>query len=115
MGDVVLQAFARLARQVLRDGDVLCRMGGEEFAVLLPDTNREQALQVADRLRQAIETTPARLDADTVEGALAYTASLSVTLVGADETTLKPAIKRADRGLYAAKEAGRNRVVWQTG
>nr|WP_269816069.1 diguanylate cyclase [Halomonas sp. G15] len=115
VGDVVLQAFAGLARRVLRDGDVLCRMGGEEFAVLLPDTNREQALQVADRLRQAIETTPARLDADTAEGALAYTASLGVTLVGAGEATLKPAIKRADRGLYAAKEAGRNRVTWQTG
>nr|WP_205741932.1 diguanylate cyclase [Halomonas marinisediminis] len=99
VGDVVLQAFARLAGQVLRDGDVLCRMGGEEFAVLLPDTHREQALQVAQ---------------DTTEdGTLAYTASLGVTLVCAGETTLKPAIKRADHGLYAAKERGRNRVQWE--
>ncbi|SDN86221.1 PAS domain S-box-containing protein/diguanylate cyclase (GGDEF) domain-containing protein [Halomonas shengliensis] len=113
VGDGVLQAFAELARRVLRDGDVLCRMGGEEFAVLLPATNREQALQVAERLRQAIETTPARLDA--AEDTLAYTASLGVTLVGGGEVTLKPAIKRADQGLYAAKEAGRNRIEWQPG
>lgn len=114
VGDLVLQAFADLARRMLRDGDVLCRMGGEEFAVLLPDTTREQALQVAERLRQAIETTPVYLDA-AADDALAYTASLGVTLVGGGEATLKPAIKRADQGLYAAKEAGRNRVEWQPG
>ncbi|RCV91846.1 sensor domain-containing diguanylate cyclase [Billgrantia montanilacus] len=114
VGDLVLQAFAKLARQVLRDGDVLCRMGGEEFAVLLPDTNREQALQVAERLREAVATTPAKVDQDVTEdGALAYTTSLGVTLVSAREGSLKPAIKRADQGLYAAKEAGRNRAHWQ--
>ncbi|MCO7234128.1 MULTISPECIES: diguanylate cyclase [unclassified Cobetia] len=114
VGDMVLQAFAKLARQVLRDGDVLCRMGGEEFAVLLPDTHREQALQVAERLREAVATTPAQVGQDATEdGTLAYTASLGVTLVCAGETTLKPAIKRADQGLYAAKETGRNRVEWE--
>lgn len=114
VGDVVLQAFAKLARQVLRDGDVLCRMGGEEFAVLLPDTSRNQAMQVAQRLREAVATTPARVGQDAMEdGTLAYSASLGVTLVSTGEITLKPAIKRADQGLYAAKEAGRNRVHWQ--
>ena len=114
VGDMVLQAFAELARNLLRDGDVLCRMGGEEFAVLLPDTEREQALQVAERLRAAVATTPAQVGQDATEdGLLAYTASLGVTLVCAGETTLKPAIKRADQGLYAAKEAGRNRTHWQ--
>lgn len=114
VGDVVLQAFATLARQVLRDGDVLCRMGGEEFAVLLPDTDREQALRIAERLRVAVATTPARVGRDATEdGTLAYTASLGVTLVSAGEATLKPAIKRADQGLYAAKETGRNRVRWE--
>lgn len=113
VGDVVLQAFAKLARQVLRDGDVLCRMGGEEFAVLLPDTHREQALRVAERLREAVATIPVQVGEDVTEdGTLAYTASLGVTLVCAGETTLKPAIKRADQGLYAAKETGRNRVEW---
>ncbi|GAA0578630.1 diguanylate cyclase [Halomonas salifodinae] len=115
VGDLVLQHFAKLARQILRDGDVLCRMGGEEFAVLLPDTNREQALQVAERLREAVATSSAKVGQEATEdGTLAYTASLGVTLVSAGEATLKPAIKRADQGLYAAKEAGRNRTHWQS-
>ncbi|MCE0734115.1 diguanylate cyclase [Halomonas sp. G15] len=114
VGDLVLQAFADLARRVLRDGDVLCRMGGEEFAVLLPDTNREQALQIAERLRKTVTTTPARVGLDsTADGTLSYSASLGVSLVKAGEASLKPAVKRADQGLYAAKQAGRNRVHWE--
>ena len=116
VGDLVLQAFAGTARQQLRDGDVLCRMGGEEFAVLLPDTDREQAMQVAERLRQAIEASPAEVGDEAIDGGrLPYSASLGVTLVSAGEHSLKPAIKRADQGLYAAKEAGRNRAHWQAG
>ncbi|WP_432415460.1 diguanylate cyclase [Chromohalobacter israelensis] len=111
VGDLVLQAFAELARELLRDGDVLCRIGGEEFAILLPNTCKEQAMQVAERLRRAIAATPAKISQAMKEDTtLAYTASLGVTLVSAGETTLKPAIKRADQKLYAAKEAGRNRV-----
>jgi len=114
VGDLVLQAFAGTARQQLREGDVLCRMGGEEFAVLLPDTTRDQAMQVAERLRQAVEASPAEVGNEVIEGGrLAYSASLGVTLVSTGEQSLKPAIKRADRGLYAAKEAGRNRTQWQ--
>lgn len=114
VGDLVLQDFANTARDLLRDGDVLCRMGGEEFAVLLPDTTHEQAMLVAERLREAVATTPARVGhAVTADGMLAYSTSLGVTLVSAGEASLKPAIKRADQGLYAAKEAGRNRVHWE--
>lgn len=114
VGDLVLQAFANTARDQLRDGDVLCRIGGEEFAVLLPDTIGEQAMQVAERLRQAVEATPVKVGHDVNEvGLLPYSASLGVTLVYAEEISLKPAIKRADHGLYAAKEAGRNRAHWQ--
>ncbi|MCE9663966.1 diguanylate cyclase [Halomonas sp. M5N1S17] len=114
VGDLVLQAFARTAKEQLREGDVLCRMGGEEFAVLLPDTAKHAALQVAERLRQALETSPVEVDHDVSEGGqLQYTASLGVTMVMAEESSLKPAIKRADRGLYVAKEQGRNQVNWQ--
>jgi diguanylate cyclase (GGDEF)-like protein/PAS domain S-box-containing protein len=114
VGDLVLQAFANTARRVLRDGDVLCRMGGEEFAVLLPSTTREEALQIAERLREAVATTPARVGLDSTEdGTLSYSASLGVSLVKAGETSLKAAIKRADQGLYSAKQAGRNRAHWE--
>ncbi|MDI5921177.1 diguanylate cyclase [Halomonas sp. LR5S13] len=113
-GDLVLQAFARQARKLLREGDVLCRMGGEEFAVLLPNTPKAQAMQVAERLRTALEASPVVVGHDvTVDSGLSYTASLGVTLVMAEEASLKPAIKRADQGLYAAKEAGRNQTHWQ--
>ncbi|WP_018403149.1 sensor domain-containing diguanylate cyclase [Marinobacter gelidimuriae] len=111
VGDLVLQAFAQTAQEQLRDGDVLCRMGGEEFTVLLPGTNIEQAGMIAERQRQAVETTPVDIGADLVDGGqVAYTASLGVTVVHPEESSLKPAIKRADQQLYKAKETGRNRV-----
>lgn len=114
VGDLVLQAFATTARSLLRDGDVLCRMGGEEFAVLLPDTTQEQAMQVAERLRETVAASPAQVGQDvTQDGTLAYTVSLGVTQVYSGEPTLKPAFKRSDQGLYAAKAAGRNRTHWQ--
>lgn len=111
VGDLVLQAFAQTAQSQMRDGDILCRMGGEEFTVLLPDTDMEQARMIAERLRQAVETTPVDIDVDLIDEApLAYTASLGVTEVYTEEYSLKPAIKRADQQLYEAKEAGRNRI-----
>lgn len=114
VGDLVLQAFASQARELLREGDVLCRMGGEEFAVLLPRTTKAQAMQVAERLRTTLEASPVEVGHEVTEdGWLSYTASLGVTLVSAGETSLKPAIKRADQALYAAKEAGRNLAHWQ--
>lgn len=114
IGDRVLQAFASTARSQLREGDVLGRMGGEEFAVLLPNTTREQAMQVAERLRQSVEATPAEVNSDIMKAdRLTYTASLGVTLVSVTETSVKPAIKRADQGLYTAKEAGRNQAHWR--
>ncbi|QTP55369.1 diguanylate cyclase [Billgrantia sulfidoxydans] len=114
IGDLVLQDFARNAAEQLREGDVLCRMGGEEFAVLLPDTPKEAALLIAERLRQALESSPAAVDEEVEpSGQLRYTASMGVTWVNPEASTLKPAIKRADTGLYEAKARGRNRVVWQ--
>lgn len=79
--------------------------------MLLPGATQEQALQVAGRLRMAIAQTP--LYADAFEGGkLFYTASMGVTAV-VEERSRKPAIKRANKGLYEAKAQGRNRVVWR--
>lgn len=112
VGDLVLQAFARAAQAQLREGDILCRIGGEEFTILLPGTYIEQATLVAERLREAIEASPVDVGADIVDGGqLSYTASIGVTVIHVQENSLKPAIKRADQGLYEAKEAGRNRIV----
>lgn len=112
IGDQVLKVFADTAQDQLRDGDILCRIGGEEFTVLLPETTEKQAWIIAERLRQAIESTPAELGTGVPEGGqLGYSASLGITRVHPEEVSLKAAIKRADARLYEAKEAGRNRVM----
>ena len=107
VGDLVLQAFSKTAMAQLRAGDVLCRIGGEEFAALLPDTSEEQAQGVAERLRLAVEA--ATVDVGGPES-LRYTASLGVTRVHLNDASLKHALRRADEALYRAKNGGRNRV-----
>lgn len=107
IGDLVLKEFAKTALDQLREGDVLCRIGGEEFTALLPETSEEQALGVAERLRFAVERAPV-FTGETEP--LSYTASLGITRIRSDETGLRNAIKRADDALYKAKEGGRNQA-----
>ena len=109
-GDDVLQAFTRIVSRLLRQEDLLCRVGGEEFAILLPTTPLSQAVQVAERIRHTVQTTPFSVHEGALERTLWLTASLGVTSVSVEETSLKAALKRADVGLYRAKESGRNRV-----
>lgn len=104
VGDRVLQEFAaRLGRNV-RDCDLVARWGGEEFVVLLPETDLATAVEVAMRLRAALaDLRPAGLDRP-------VTASFGVAAYAADADA-DAVVRRADRGLYRAKEAGRDRVV----
>ncbi len=106
-GDLVLQTLARLFQENLRTVDLLGRYGGEEFLLLLPETNYEQAMAAAERLRAQIEL------AHTSEiSPVAVTISLGVASGEAtDSLTLNALIKLADDALYAAKAAGRNRAV----
>jgi diguanylate cyclase (GGDEF)-like protein len=93
----------------MRTQDVLCRFGGEEFCVLLPGFNLEQAADVAEAIRYAIEM-EAGSSIDTVPN-LRITSSFGVSQLGLGDTqNLLQLIERADQGLYAAKEAGRNQV-----
>lgn len=110
-GDDVLQAFTQIVTSLLRQEDLLCRVGGEEFAILLPMASLPQAVQVAERIRQMVEAAPFQVHEMQSEKTLWLTASFGVTTVVAEETSLKAALKRADIGLYLAKEQGRNRVV----
>ncbi|MEM6707292.1 MAG: diguanylate cyclase [Pseudomonadota bacterium] len=107
MGDRVLRTVARVAASHTRVTDVAARIGGEEFALLLPETKATGALQLANRLREAIETARTPQDAGP---ALQVTASIGVATVGRQSKGLEQVLKCADVALYDAKHHGRNRV-----
>lgn len=107
VGDLVLQEVARCLRDGIRLTDLLCRYGGEEFAVLLPQTRLDAATALAQRLRERI----AAGCVATESGEVSITASFGVAALGASQvTTLEGMLDCADRMLYAAKRAGRNCV-----
>jgi diguanylate cyclase (GGDEF)-like protein len=106
-GDAVLQTLSAACSSILRTEDVFARMGGEEFGILFPETGSEEAVQVAERIRKLVE----HLKVTAENGAtIRFTASLGVTSLQEDGQSLESLLQRADRALYAAKEAGRNRV-----
>ena len=108
VGDLVLQHAARLMLQHLRRIDQVFRWGGEEFALLLPGTGRDDAMHTADRLRGVIERTPLILPGD---GRVPLTVSIGVALAPEHAQGGERALLRhADQALYRAKETGRNRV-----
>jgi two-component system cell cycle response regulator len=107
-GDAVLREFAARFRRNTRDMDLACRLGGEEFVIVMPDTSLDHATQVGERLRACIAGDPFQINA--VER-IHVTASVGLaTLEGCGDTP-EAIFKRADNALYAAKRNGRNRVV----
>lgn len=107
MGDAVLRHVAQLLGTRLRESDVLARMGGEEFMVLLPDTSREAAMELAQRLCFMVAEKP-------MEHGATVTISVGAsTLHSADNDDGSAMRRRSDAALYAAKAAGRNTVRWQ--
>jgi diguanylate cyclase (GGDEF)-like protein len=107
VGDVVLREVSQLLRKNLREVDLIARYGGEEFILLLIETDPEQALPVAERLRQLVEVHPIRAYDET----LTQTVSLGLACFPEDGPELQTLIEHADEALYAAKRAGRNRVL----
>lgn len=109
-GDAVLREFARRLRNQVRGMDLVCRYGGEEFVIVMPDTPALMAAEIAERLRLDIGDAPFALGEGDTE--IAVTASLGVATLesGAGETAAA-LIKKADTALYEAKAGGRNRVV----
>ncbi|MBU1307589.1 MAG: GGDEF domain-containing protein, partial [Alphaproteobacteria bacterium] len=106
-GDRVLQQVSKALRASLRDRDMLSRLGGEELAVLLPDTNANVARQVAERLRACIDDLAIDWQGETI----GISASFGVALALGTVPTAA-LFAQADAALYAAKHAGRNRVVF---
>lgn len=106
-GDRALQLLARVAKKACRAADVVGRVGGEEFAILLPETRIEKALHVAERVRLTVAETPLMVG----NKSLYLTVSLGVSAACGAECDRHELLQRADAALYAAKNQGRNRVV----
>ncbi|NGP17670.1 PleD family two-component system response regulator [Devosia aurantiaca] len=109
VGDIVLREFAARMKRNIRGVDLACRMGGEEFVVLMPDTDTFQAEAVAERVRQAIAEKP--FDVGTARP-LTVTVSVGVSLNETLTDSPESMLKRADVALYRAKREGRNRVIF---
>ncbi len=108
-GDLVLQKLAIVCKAVLREIDVIGRTGGEEFAVLLPNTAGPEALEVAERMRHELETSEVKLDNQNIT--LKFTVSIGVSSESNPEMTVDGLLLDADSALYKAKHAGRNIIV----
>jgi diguanylate cyclase (GGDEF)-like protein len=106
-GDRVLQNVAAICRAEKRDSDVVARVGGEEFAVLLPETVEAAAVQLAERLRQQVRNHPLTIADEKVN----VTVSVGVAGAAAGTSGIEALIRRADEALYEAKRSGRDRVV----
>jgi len=108
VGDAVLKKLVQLCQAQLRDVDVVGRLGGEEFAVMLPETASELALEIAERLCKAVAAEAIEL-AD--KSSLHFTTSIGVASWGEGDASIEEILDRADSALYRAKMAGRNRVL----
>lgn len=113
VGDCVLKTVAKTIKKELREEDIASRYGGEEFIFLLPHTNLDEAIVVAQRLRQKVEAKKINIEEYKIEGVkeISVTISIGVSEFQKNDKEPESLYKRADRALYEAKESGRNRVV----
>lgn len=107
VGDEVLRQVSAAFTDLLREVDVPCRYGGEEFAIILEDTDREGAMKTANRLREAVSA----LTFDTEKGPFSVTISMGLTIWPTDRTEKQPLIDLTDEALYYSKEHGRDQVT----
>ena len=106
-GDLVLRSLSLVIFEQKRAQDTFGRLGGEEFALLLPETDLQQAKAVAERVQKTWAETPCNVDGKIIHS----TVSIGVAEAHEQDTSLDDILRRADRMMYKAKEAGRNRVV----
>lgn len=106
-GDEIIQHVTDLSKLELRDVDVIGRIGGEEFAIILANTTIQQASDIANRLRQRIESSPYRIDG--LE--FVTTVSIGVSQFEPDDDECKYILTRSDKAMYHSKRNGRNRVT----
>lgn len=109
-GDLVLKDLVRTVKSMLRTQDLFARTGGEEFAILLPDTTIESGMAIAERIRKAIEGLVIKYEGKKI----VYTISAGVSQFDSARG-FEGVMRRADKAMYKAKEQGRNRVILEAG
>lgn len=107
-GDAVLRALATVPQAVLRGSDLFARLGGEEFAIVLPETSRDGAIEVGNRLLAAFRDCAVEHEGQTLH----FTVSIGVSVRETADRDLEALLHRADAALYRAKEGGRDRLEW---
>ncbi len=108
VGDLVLQRFVQVCQATLRAEDTVGRLGGEEFAILLPETDNQKAVEVADRLCRAVAFAEVHLDGNPP---LRFTTSIGAATLQPEDPNIGAVVDRTDKALYQAKNGGRNRVA----
>jgi two-component system cell cycle response regulator len=111
VGDDVLREFSVRLGAAFRPSDLVCRFGGEEFVVLMPETTIDRAISVAERVRRSVAESLFPIGGTV--GSIPVTVSIGVAESVGPQDTADRIVKRADEALYSAKRAGRNRVVSQ--
>jgi diguanylate cyclase (GGDEF)-like protein len=107
VGDVILRGVSKSIKDSTRQIDFMGRYGGEELAVILTETDKEESLVIAERIRQAVESNKIAA----YDESLNVTISIGISLFPADATEVLSLIDKADQALYQAKQSGRNKVV----
>ena len=108
VGDQVLQFLASELRSSVRGADIVGRYGGEEFSIFLSGSGGTAAMELAERIRKTIETTPFRVEGNLIR----ITISLGVAEYNENSPNLETLVARADQALYVAKHKGRNRAIF---
>ncbi|NBO19940.1 MAG: diguanylate cyclase [Proteobacteria bacterium] len=108
VGDMVLKQLSGIIMQASRSSELAARFGGEEFVILMPETDPQSAYNAANRIREIVENTPFKINetGDTI----ARTISIGVASLYPDGDSAESLLKRADEALYEAKHGGRNMV-----
>ena len=112
-GDDVLIQLASLLQRHIRPTDLVARMGGEEFVVLLPHISLENAKIYAEHIREKVEATDIYINSHGNKQMLNITVSIGIAIVRETETVIAGVLARADEALYEAKHAGRNQIRWK--
>jgi two-component system chemotaxis family response regulator WspR len=106
-GDSVLKELAARFKKILRPTDILCRMGGEEFCIILPETGIKEAVYAAERLRSSLDEQPVEFNGQSIR----VTASFGASSRLENETDITGILQRADKAMYVSKNSGRNKVT----